>query len=40
MLSIALLEEYLPEWAYKVGSTWDSLAYVDAFAGPWQTQAS
>lgn len=32
-----LLEEYLPEWAYKVGSTWDSLVYVDGFAGPWQT---
>jgi three-Cys-motif partner protein len=34
-----LLEEYLPEWAYKVGSAWDSLTYVDAFAGPWQTQS-
>jgi three-Cys-motif partner protein len=33
-----LLEEYLPDWAYKVGSTWDSLDYVDAFAGPWQTK--
>jgi three-Cys-motif partner protein len=33
-----LLEVYLPEWAYKVGSTWDSLVYVDAFAGPWETQ--
>jgi len=33
-----LLEGYLPEWAYKVGSTWDSLVYVDAFAGPWETQ--
>lgn len=33
-----LLEGYLPDWAYKVGSTWDSLAYVDAFAGPWQTK--
>ena len=32
-----LLEEYLPEWAYKVGSSWDSLVYVDGFAGPWQT---
>jgi three-Cys-motif partner protein len=32
-----LLEEYLPEWAYKVGSTWDELVYVDGFAGPWQT---
>ena len=33
-----LLESYLPEWAYKVGSTWDSLVYVDAFAGPWETK--
>jgi three-Cys-motif partner protein len=32
-----LLEEYLPEWAYKVGSTWNELVYVDGFAGPWQT---
>jgi three-Cys-motif partner protein len=33
-----LLEEYLPEWAYKVGSTWGSLLYVDGFAGPWLTK--
>ena len=33
-----LLEEYLPDWAYKVGTKWDSLAYIDAFAGPWQTK--
>lgn len=33
-----LLEEYLPEWAYKVGTAWDSLVYVDGFAGPWQTK--
>lgn len=26
-----------PELAYRVGRTWDSLAYVDGFAGPWQT---
>lgn len=32
-----LLEEYIPEWAYKVGSAWDELVYVDGFAGPWQT---
>jgi three-Cys-motif partner protein len=32
-----LLEEYLPDWAYKVGSTWDELVYIDGFAGPWQT---
>jgi three-Cys-motif partner protein len=33
-----LLEEYLPDWAYKVGSKWDSLVYVDGFAGPWKTK--
>ena len=32
-----LLEEYLPDWAYKVGSKWDELVYIDGFAGPWQT---
>jgi three-Cys-motif partner protein len=30
-----LLEKYLPDWAYKVGSRWGSLVYVDGFAGPW-----
>lgn len=33
-----LLEEYLPEWGYKVGSQWDSLVYIDGFAGPWDVQ--
>jgi three-Cys-motif partner protein len=32
-----LLEKYLPEWAYKVGSKWESLVYIDGFAGPWET---
>ena len=32
-----LLQEYLPNWAYKVGHAWDSLVYVDGFAGPWET---
>lgn len=32
-----LLAEYLSPLAYKVGSTWDSIAYIDAFSGPWQT---
>lgn len=30
-----LLEKYLVEWGYKVGSEWDGLIYVDGFAGPW-----
>jgi len=34
----SLLEEYLPELAYRIGRMWDSLAYVDGFAGPWKTQ--
>lgn len=32
-----LLEEYLPDWAYKVGRVWNELVYVDGFAGPWQS---
>jgi three-Cys-motif partner protein len=32
-----LLAEYLPPLAYKVGSTWNSIVYIDAFSGPWQT---
>ena len=32
-----LLAEYLPPLAYKVGSAWDSIVYVDAFSGPWNT---
>ena len=32
-----LLEKYLPDWAYKVGTKWDSLVYIDGFAGPWRT---
>jgi len=33
----SLLEVYLPELAYRVGKKWDSLTYVDGFAGPWKT---
>ena len=32
-----LLERYLPDWVYKVGPSWNSIAYIDGFAGPWQT---
>jgi three-Cys-motif partner protein len=31
-----LLENYLPDWGYKIGSAWDNLIYVDGFAGPWK----
>jgi len=34
----SLLDVYLPELAYRVGRTWESIAYIDGFAGPWQTQ--
>ena len=30
-----LLEKYLSRWAYKIGSSWDLLVFVDGFAGPW-----
>src|SRR6266568_311768 len=30
-----LLEKYLPDWGYKIGTAWDNLVYVDGFAGPW-----
>lgn len=30
-----LLDEYLSGWCYKIGSKWDSLIYIDGFAGPW-----
>jgi three-Cys-motif partner protein len=31
-----LLERYLSSWGYIIGgSTWDSLVFVDGFAGPW-----
>ncbi len=33
----SLLDEYLPELAYRIGRTWDSLSYIDGFAGPWKT---
>lgn len=34
----SLLRKYLPELAYKIGTKWDSLIYVDGFAGPWETR--
>ena len=30
-----LLERYLSRWAYKIGSKWDPLVFIDGFAGPW-----
>jgi three-Cys-motif partner protein len=34
-----LLGTYLPQWGYKIGSQWDTLIYVDGFAGPWGAQS-
>jgi three-Cys-motif partner protein len=34
-----LLEEYLPDWGYKIGSTWDTLVFIDGFAGPWKVKS-
>ncbi|MBT9472067.1 MAG: three-Cys-motif partner protein TcmP [Pseudomonadota bacterium] len=31
-----LLSEYLESWAHKVSSSWNDVAYVDGFSGPWQ----
>ena len=31
-----LLEKYLSSWGYIIGgSEWDSLVFIDGFAGPW-----
>lgn len=30
-----LLKKYLSRWGYKIGSKWDTLVFVDGFAGPW-----
>lgn len=35
-----LLEKYLSRWAYKIGSTWDTLVFIDGFAGPWGAKDS
>ena len=34
-----LLGNYLPKWGYKIGSQWDTIVYVDGFAGPWGVQS-
>lgn len=32
-----LLRKYLDRFGYKIGSAWDTINYVDCFAGPWQS---
>src|SRR6266849_8965069 len=34
----SLLQNYLPQLAYKISTTWDALVFVDGFAGPWKTR--
>lgn len=34
-----ILREYLQRFAFKVGSHWDTISYVDCFSGPWQVQS-
>ena len=33
-----LLKKYLSRWGFKIGSRWDTLVFVDGFAGPWGTK--
>ena len=30
-----LLRKYLSRWGFKIRSKWDTLVFVDGFAGPW-----
>jgi three-Cys-motif partner protein len=34
-----ILQKYLERFAYKVGSYWDALTYVDCFSGPWNARS-
>jgi len=34
-----ILQKYLEHFAYKVGSHWDALTYVDCFSGPWNARS-
>lgn len=36
----AILKDYLEEFAYKVGSRWDGITYIDGFAGPWESASA
>lgn len=36
----ALIEKYLESFTIKIGSTWDEIVYLDAFAGPWGSKAA
>ena len=34
-----ILQKYLERFAFKVGSHWDALTYVDCFSGPWNARS-
>jgi three-Cys-motif partner protein len=36
----ALIEKYLESFTIKIGSGWDEIVYIDAFAGPWGAKAT
>lgn len=35
----ALIEKYLEPFTIKIGSIWDEIVFIDAFAGPWGAQS-
>ncbi|MBN8459385.1 MAG: three-Cys-motif partner protein TcmP [Verrucomicrobia bacterium] len=35
----ALIERYLEPFTIKIGSKWDEIVFIDAFAGPWGAQS-
>ena len=36
----ALIEQYLETFTIKIGSQWDRILFVDAFAGPWEAHCA
>ena len=34
-----ILRKYLEPFAYIIGSSWDTITYVDCFAGPWNVRS-
>ena len=36
----ALIEKYLVPFTIKIGSKWDAIVFLDAFAGPWGAQSA
>jgi three-Cys-motif partner protein len=36
----SVLKRYLQRFAYIIGSSWNSITYVDCFSGPWNERSS